>query len=101
MIFKVYHRIEPTFRVDASHVHNFFKPEVIRDKFYRHVANVQCDELGQVFELTNHVDQNWTLNMHVDSIGTEPKRSTSVGDVVVDNAGLIYICAPTGWIQVK
>ena len=63
------------------------------------VAVVSADSLDEVFYFTNHVDQDWTtwenVNMHVEG----RVRSTSVGDVVVDNDGQPWLCAQAGWTK--
>ena len=51
------------------------------------VARVECEELGETFQLTNSIDDYWWRNAGVEKLGTaEGYRSTSVGDVVVDDA---------------
>lgn len=65
---------------------------------YREAAQVECDELARVFPLTNHIEHDWTTNdaviLHADRC-----RSTSVGDVVLDEAGALHACATMGWRQ--
>ena len=53
-----------------------------RSRHYTHVADVVAP-LGQVFALTNHIDQSWTENPEVVWHTPVPVRSTSVGDVIV------------------
>lgn len=60
---------------------------------YKMAAEVQIEDdlpieqqLDKVFELTNHIDHDWTHNpeiiWHADRV-----RSTSVGDVILDSRG--------------
>ena len=44
------------------------------------VADVEVKSLEQVFELTNHIDSDWTKNAGVAAVPGQ-HRSTSVGDV--------------------
>jgi hypothetical protein len=67
---------------------------------YKTVATVECDSLGEVFQLTNHIDHSWTENEGVFAL-MERVRSTSVGDVVMENeSGNLFVCAGCGWEQV-
>lgn len=59
------------------------------------VAEVASEELGEVYALTNHIDQDWTLNEGVKANG--PCRSTSMGDVVVLSDGTVHLCCAVGW----
>jgi len=71
--FIVFHRKNPTFRTDNINV--FFRGD------YERVAVVECEEIGDVFQYTNHIDHHWWDNDEV--TWHEPmSRSTSVGDVV-------------------
>jgi hypothetical protein len=79
--FVVYHRREPTFRTDDVHV--FLR----RD--YEKVAEVECEEIGDVFRITNHIDEDWTTNPEV-IWSLKDVRSTSVGDVVRIDTGYGY-----------
>jgi len=49
---KVYHRIDPTFQVEAN-------PDL---KNYVFVADVDTNVLEKAFELTNNIEHNWTRN---------------------------------------
>jgi hypothetical protein len=62
---------------------------------YQLVAEVECDNFGDVFYLTNHVHQEWWKNEGVTLI--KESRSTSVGDIVVDENDNIHLCASMGW----
>jgi hypothetical protein len=45
---------------------------------------VEAPALGAVYAWTNHVDAPWWDNEDVTLVGAKDKRSTSVGDVVVE-----------------
>jgi hypothetical protein len=67
---------------------------------YRHVADVEAPNMGEVFRLTNHIDESWTENEGVSVPGrVDPRtvRSTSVGDVIQDR-NRYYAVAPTGHV---
>lgn len=80
---------------DAATALSIWKHEV-SGVWYEHVANVDTDDMGKVFELTNNIDKPWTENTGVTVIGDKRKRSTSVGDVVLGDDGL-HLCARFGW----
>jgi hypothetical protein len=85
---------------------------------YSHVANVEVLMVGdqtsecvasRAFELTNHIDTDWTTNPGVVAHGHRGHRSTSVGDVVVLSAAAPALspisarlyCAPVGWRRLQ
>ena len=86
--FTVYHATEPTFGLSPLAPANF--PEE-----FDNVAAVECDTLEQVFEMTNHITEDWRGNPGVKAT-TLAKRSTSIGDVVVSD-GVRYLCSATTW----
>jgi hypothetical protein len=63
---------------------------------------VDCD-LDSVFDLTNHSapahgEAGWQDHPKVKYLGRQSgPRSTSVGDVVVDESGQAWLCKPMGW----
>jgi hypothetical protein len=63
------------------------------------VAEVElpADQFQRVFEVTNHIDRAWWENPEVTCI--KESRSTSVGDVVVDEDGKRFRCESSGWSQ--
>ncbi|HQN17583.1 MAG TPA: hypothetical protein PKV86_00525 [Syntrophobacteraceae bacterium] len=65
---------------------------------YALVAQVCCRALGEVFNLTNHIDKPWQQNDGVQEVNPQmKKRSTSVGDVVLwDDKGVYYLVANLG-----
>jgi hypothetical protein len=66
---------------------------------YKHVANVTCEEYGQTFQLTNHIEKSWWENEGVELI--EESRSTSVGDLVEDLNGKLWMVAGIGFMEVE
>jgi len=104
-MFKVYH-----YDMNKYH-HSFGKwylrtPTAMQDvdapKFpdeYVLAADVNTDDIDDVFRLTNNIDRNWDENEEVNATG-KSLRSTSVGDVVVDAEGKALICASMGWEEI-
>ena len=50
------------------------------------VARVNTDSLDAAFELTNHIEGSWEDNEKVHPATADSQRSTSVGDIMVDEA---------------
>jgi hypothetical protein len=74
-----------------------------RATWYTEVAEVDCG-LENAFDLTNHgapdvPDEGWHLGDKIRKYMGNPRgtRSTSVGDVVVDESGQAWLCQPMGW----
>ena len=91
MKYEVYHSINPTFFCDGSRKY----PED-----YKKVAIVECNDLEDVFRLTNHIDEDWTTNPEIIETFGDRFRSTSVGDVVVDANGVVNRCDMIGWVVI-
>jgi len=85
---KVYH--DKRFPVIESQERNF------PDDFME-IAECDTEDLGEIFQLTNHNDKAWWLNEGVRKVGDAQFRSTSVGDVVVLSEGTAYVCRTLGW----
>jgi len=61
--------------------------------------NVQRS-LDDVYELTNHINHSWTENVGVKA-EPGPQRSTSVGDVIQDEAtGHVYLVSMFGFTEI-
>ena len=90
--FEVYHALHPTFGFGK-------KPKFPQE--YEKIAIVETDSIDDVFRLTNHIDSDWTYNNEVKWTKSGGMRSTSVGDVVKDQKGVKYYCAPIGWEMQK
>jgi hypothetical protein len=94
--FKVYHRNKPSFMDNHSTTLREF-PEG-----FTHVATVEAEDIERVFELTNHIDSDWTLNDGVEptvAVAIIGARSTSVGDIAVEESGARYTCESIGWTR--
>lgn len=88
MRFEVYHATNPNFGMG--------KPKEF-PKEYRHIATVRCKNLDDVFRVTNHVDRPWHENPDIKMVWKEVPRSTSVGDIVVDQDGNQWRVESVGW----
>lgn len=78
MIFNVWHKDEPKFHDnDAATLAAF-------PKGFTHVGNVDTFHIGRVFELSNSIDRAWWDNPQVEKIVPGGLRSSSVGDVFVN-----------------
>jgi hypothetical protein len=88
MKYKVYHAKNPTFG---------FGDKPAFPEAYDKVATVECKGIEDVFRATNHIDSNWMTNPEVIERAKCDCRSTSVGDVVVDEDGNKMYCAMVGW----
>jgi hypothetical protein len=72
---------------------------------YTLVATVAATVLSQTFDICNHGvpgrPDNWTSNPEVLElfVPAHRVRSLSVGDVVSDELGDWYRCAPVGWVK--
>jgi hypothetical protein len=78
---------------------------VLRENLHK-VAMVRATKLGQVFELTNHIEGSWTQNPEILGLQTNTPwginpRSTSVGDVILDPQGKAWIVAPMGFKELE
>jgi hypothetical protein len=64
---------------------------------YKHVADVDLDDLEDAFRLTNHIHSVWNENTdaHVEP-QPGPQRSTSVGDII-ERDGEFFLVAPFGF----
>ena len=81
--FAVWHRDTPTFN------DNIERTLVEFPSGFTLVAYVETNHVGRVFQLTNHIDSDWTLNPEVTMMVGAGARSTSVGDVILaDTEGL-------------
>ena len=88
MRFDIYHADKPTF--------GFGKDPKFPEE-YTKVATVDADEVDDTFRITNHIEHNWTTNPEVIEMYSFKARSTSVGDVVVDENGIAHYCDQVGW----
>ncbi len=89
-IWLVYHRTAPDFLARSELWQD-------RNRHFRLVALLQARSLAEVFQLTNHIEQDWRLNALVRSLSPDPLRSTSVGDVLVQG-NRAWMVMPSGFL---
>lgn len=70
---------------------------------FKLVATVHTDKMDDAFRLTNSIDDNW-YEVDNDLIDIEPSaaigcRSTSVGDIVQNENGEVWVVANFGFTQ--
>ena len=63
---------------------------------YEFVGYAKTDDLSVAYQLTNHIDHNWTENEDVSAPVYSEPRSTSVGDILVTDTE-IHIVARMGF----
>lgn len=89
-MFEVFHANNPTFGIPIG-------PQPQWPHEFTLVAEVDCETIDEVFELTNSIEHYWGENKQVQTFGG-PFRSTSVGDVVKDvSTQKVYRCEAVGW----
>ena len=73
---------------------------------YEQVAEVDTDDKETAFRLTNHIDSPWNDNEYVQNETVKPigsakdrARSTSVGDLMIDDDGDMWIVSPVGFTR--
>jgi hypothetical protein len=91
MKYSIWHAKNPTFGFGE-------KPKFPEE--YENVALIGADSIDDVFRITNHIDSDWRMNPEVFESFKDRVRSTSVGDVVVDEEGTSFYCAPVGWTKI-
>jgi hypothetical protein len=95
--YTVYHAKNPTFGMDWPGDDLGTHPPDFADlSAYEKVAVVESMTLGDVFRITNHIDEEWQKNPEVVE-SVDYARSTSVGDIVVHESGAAYLCNFSGW----
>lgn len=67
-------------------------------KDYELVAVVNGLNVEQAFYFTNHIDKQWFDHLNVEVV--KESRSTSVGDLVEDEDGKLWLCQGCGWEEV-
>jgi len=91
MRFTIFHAIHPTFSTVEKP--NFHSKDFVR------VAEIEVDSIYDVFRVTQHMDRAWTTNPQVVFVyyNNRGNRSTSVGDIAVDENNVAHLCEPFGW----
>lgn len=91
------------FRVDREALAETFSEEAKwRDLglSFELVAEVEGDDLERAFSATNHIDSDWSENPGVEVKTTAPRRSTSVGDLVVRDRAT-FVVAKFGFSEIQ
>lgn len=92
----------PTFAVWHKQRSDFQgrRPDHFPDGFTK-VATVAAAGLDDAFRLTNHIDIDWTQGLSVDMVRPGPVRSTSIGDVLVNEMnGESSMVKALGWEKI-
>ena len=61
---------------------------------FRHVADIEAEHIEQVFEIGN-IGPEHRITRH------KPMHSVSVGNLVVDADGKMFVCASVGWEELS
>lgn len=97
MRFAIFHKKNPDFGISWMGEE---APETVKIADFDKVAEVICDELSDTFRITNHIDRSWQENEEV-VFSVKSARSTSVGDIVIDSTGQVFLCDHSGWKRVR
>src|SRR6185295_7015535 len=91
---QVYHRPFSPFDPEFNEVNRDDAVLLHSDKFV-HSATVECDDVTQVYALTNTVERHWRFNPGVTSTGLN-EYSTAPGDFYVLEDGSVLVVGGTG-----
>ena len=64
---------------------------------YKKVADVKANNIDDVYSSTNSFEEFWGNNENVTVFGDKKYRSTSMGDIIVDENNNVFRCAFIGW----
>jgi len=79
----------PEYKAHLDTIRGKYSPEYLG--LYTHVCTISdADDLEHVFEIGN-IGPDYFIENHA------PMHSLSVGDLVRDDTGVWYLCAPMGW----
>ncbi|NTF16951.1 hypothetical protein G6L37_00730 [Agrobacterium rubi] len=69
---------------------------------YRKVAMITGHAPGDVFKLTQNIDDHWAEHAApgIQPLGNNPARSTSVGDLIRDDDGVYHAVATVGLVRI-
>lgn len=88
---KIYH---------SNRLHTPYDDEPINfPEEYTLVAIVETNDVDEAYKMTQHLGLNWGENPKVTLIN--PSRSSTYGDVFVNDDGVEWFCDLYGWIRVK
>ncbi|CAN7783314.1 hypothetical protein LJR175_008312 [Variovorax sp. LjRoot175] len=91
------------FRVDRQALNEIFSDEARWRELgiaFELVAEVEGDDLERACSATNHIDRDWSDNPDVEVKTANPRRSTSVGDLVVRD-GVTFVVDKFGFSEVQ
>jgi hypothetical protein len=75
-------------------------PDTVRRSDYQRVATVVASSLEEVFASTQHLDAPWWKHPTVTLARKDRFRSTSVGDVIADEEGCLWLVKVVGFSQI-
>lgn len=98
---QVYHNTQA---LDPEHQSHLFAPITLPEGSPRLsdcvlVAVVDVDSLDAAYYLTQHVERPWWDNARARRIEGERQRSTSVGDLLVDEVGVVWVVTGHGFVE--
>ena len=68
--------------------------EAFDSGLYTHVANITGNDLEHVFEISN-----LCIESNIERLGR--KSSLSVGDIIIDGNGIMWVCANLGFDEIE
>jgi hypothetical protein len=70
--------------------------EAVALGLYDEVALIKAPKIQNIYHLTNSVERHWSQNSEIEACAPRC-RSTIVGDLVLDEDGVLHSCARIGW----
>tara|TARA_B110000503_G_scaffold14278_1_gene19487 strand:- start:2750 stop:3139 length:390 start_codon:yes stop_codon:yes gene_type:complete len=67
--------------------------DALAQGYYSHVANITANDLEHVFEISNIGPES-----AIERLGR--KSSLSVGDIIVDGNGIVWVCGSVGFDEI-
>lgn len=68
---------------------------------YQLVGEVETDDKERAYMLTNHIDTEWWNNDGVKKVIAKEVRSTSMGDLLEDENGQLWVVASIGFEKIE
>lgn len=88
--------------IEVYHAREFGKHDAsLWPDGFRLVAAVKTNDKEKAFELTNSIDSDWTLNPEAGAFFRGQSRSTSVGDIMIDEKGTMWQVEAFGFRELK
>jgi hypothetical protein len=105
-LWTIWHRKTSTFGAEAvEYARKFFDStlaQVPREAWdFELVATVEARHEEEAWQLTQHIHAAWTDNAEVKEVFKQGVRSTSVGDVVTNERGEMFVCAAMGFEKIN